>query len=78
MSDNSNDNSVVAELPGTNSTVMFDPDAKALYIKLKADIPGRLETHTLIANPLVNVDLYMGEAVGIEIILGNREEPPGE
>lgn len=81
MTDSNDVNSVFAELPGTETTVLYDPDRTSLYIKLKPDLPGGsgVETQALIANPQVNVDLYLGEAVGIEIILGRgKEEQPSE
>lgn len=63
------DNPQVTELPGTEATVLYDEDAKSLYIRLRPDTAGRIETQQLIASPMVNVDLVEGEAVGIEVVL---------
>lgn len=62
-------NPVHVELPGTEATVLYDEESRSIYIKLRQDITGALVTQTVIDNPMVNIDLRDGEAVGIEILL---------
>jgi len=71
-------NPVHVELPGTEATMLYDEDAHALYVTLRADPSGVTETQTVVGEdgkgPIINVDIRDGEAVGIEILLSSKAE----